>query len=114
MSSPKRSKYLKLTQQYYYETIIKNDPEYVAKRNEYSNAYYALMSQDREWMDARNKKQRAYSKEWRADKKIAKLEKRIEEFKKQLEMEKLSELIIEDDGKQTDHDALPTTTETTK
>jgi hypothetical protein len=67
------------------EKDLKTNPEYIfEKRNEYNRAYYALMSQDKAWRDARNKKQRAYSKQWRKQKEIDKLKKKTDELKKTL------------------------------
>jgi hypothetical protein len=71
-------------QKKYYETKLKTNPEYVKRRNDYNNAYYALMSQDKEWRDKRNKIQRTYSKEWRKRKQNEKLKNKIEQFKNEL------------------------------
>jgi hypothetical protein len=67
------------------EKDLKTNPEYIfEKRNEYNRAYYALMSQDKAWRDERNKKQRAYSKQWRKQKANDKLQKKTEELKNKL------------------------------
>ena len=71
-------------QKKYYENKLKTNPEYIKKRNDYNNAYYALMSQDKEWRDKRNKIQRTYSKEWRKRKQNEKLKNKIEQFKNEL------------------------------
>lgn len=75
---------LKLSQQKYYFKKKETDPNYVAKREQYNTEYYAVMSQDRAWMDARNKRQRKYHKEWREDRKLKILEQKIEQLKKEL------------------------------
>jgi len=79
-----RTESLRKYQKKYYETKLKTNPEYVAKRNEYNNAYYATMSQDKEWRYKRNKTQRRYSKEWRKRKQDEKLKNKIEQFKNEL------------------------------
>ena len=71
-------------QKKYYETKLKTNHEYVKRRNDYNTAYYALMSQNKEWRDKRNKIQRTYSKEWRKRKQNEKLKNKIEQFKNEL------------------------------
>jgi hypothetical protein len=79
-----RTEALRQSQKKYYETKLKTNPEYVAKRNQYNIEYYATMCEDKEWRDKRNKTQRTYSKEWRKRKRDEKLKNKIEQFKNEL------------------------------
>ena len=84
MTETIRSDKLKESQKKYYNTKLKTNPEYVKKRNAYNNAYYALMSQNKEWLNARNNKQKKYGKQWRKRKENQKLQQKIDKLKNEL------------------------------
>jgi len=71
-------------QKKYYNSKCKNDPDYIAKRNETNALYYAEKRKDRTWLNEQNIKQQKYRKEWVKRNEQKKIQKKIDDFKKRL------------------------------
>lgn len=90
MSVDERTKHIKEVQKAYHNRM-KNNPEYIEKRQSYNKEYFLKKYQDKEWVAKNNAKQKEYVlknkkkiKQKAEERKLIKLQEKIEKLKNEL------------------------------